>query len=162
MVLVVGGPAGAGKSTVGRALAARLGWRFVDGDDLHPPANVAKMRGGFPLDDNDRAPWPQAIRARIDDARARGEPLVVACSALREAHRRTLGVDGDAVRFVVLDAPPDVLRARLAGRAGHFFPPSLLGSQLAALERPEEGVVDVTQPLDDVIAAIARLVRDPY
>jgi len=157
MVVVVAGPAGAGKSTVGRALAAARGWRFVDGDELHPAANVAKMRAGIPLDDNDRAPWLRAIRAVIDEALARGEDLVVACSALRRAHRAALGVDGARVRLAFLDAPPSLLAARVAARAGHFFPPSLLASQLAAIERPtpEEGrVVDASQPLASLVAAL--------
>ncbi len=144
------GVAGAGKSTVGEALARALGWPFVEGDALHPPANVAKMRRGEPLDDADRAPW---LRAIADEIRARPD-AVVACSALREAYRAALRVRPD-VRFVFLDVPRALLDERLAKRRGHFMPPTLLASQLATLERPADAVtVDGAQPVAAQVATI--------
>lgn len=150
MIVVVMGVSGAGKTVVGRALATALGWRFVEGDDLHPRANVDKMRRGEPLDDADRAPW---LRALADTMRALSDG-VVACSALRESYRQELRVRDD-VRFVWLDVPEPVLAARLAARTGHYMPPSLLPSQLATLERPDDALrVDGTQPVDAIVAGI--------
>lgn len=155
MIVVVMGVAGAGKTTVGEALAAALGWPFVEADELHPAANVAKMRRGEPLDDADRAPWLEAVAARM-----RALPdAVVACSALRERYRAVLRVRPD-VRFVFLDVPRTLLDARLAKRRGHFMPPSLLPSQLATLERPADAViVDGAQPVDAQVAAIRAALR---
>ncbi len=136
--VVVMGPSGLGKSLIGEALAARLGWSFLEGDDLHPPENRAKMTRGLPLDDADRAPWLAAIRDRISEAAAPG--LVVACSALKRRYRDVLREARAEVRFLELKADPAVVAARLAARRGHFMPPSLLASQFAALEplAPEE------------------------
>jgi gluconokinase len=139
------GVAGSGKSTVGRLLADALGRRFIDGDDLHPPANIAKMSSGVPLTDADRAPWLEAIAAEL----ARGGPAVIACSALKRAYRERL----PGVRWFHLRVPRDVLAARLSERSGHFFPPALLDSQLAELEEPEESV-DGTLPPQRIAAAI--------
>jgi gluconokinase len=138
-VLVVMGPAGSGKSTLGVALAAELDVTFLEGDALHSPESVAKMRAGHPLDDADRAPWLARIRAWIDARLAAGEGGVVACSALRRAYREVL-VKGhpDRVRLVVIEATAALLAARLAARTGHFLPPSLLESQLATFEPPGE------------------------
>lgn len=130
------GVSGCGKSTVGRALAARLGWAYRDGDDLHPASNVAKMAAGHPLTDEDRAPWLRAIRSLLDELAAAGSDGVVACSALRRAYRDVLRDGPGEVRFVFLDVDPEVLAARLAHRSGHFMPRTLLASQLAMLEPP--------------------------
>src|SRR5262249_52496693 len=121
-VLVVMGPAGSGKSTLGVALAAELDVSFLEGDALHSPESVAKMRAGHPLDDADRAPWLARIRAWIDARLAAGEGGVVACSALRSAYREML-VKGhpDRVRLVVIEATAALLGARLAARIGHFL-----------------------------------------
>ena len=155
MIVVVMGVSGAGKTTIGQALAAALGWPFVEADDLHPPANVAKMARGEPLDDADRAPWLEAVAARmraLDDG-------VVACSALRERYRDVLRVRPD-VRFVLLDVPPALLQQRLAARRGHFMPPSLLPSQLATLERPADAIViDGALPIVAQVAAIRAALR---
>jgi gluconokinase len=156
VILVVMGVSGSGKTTLGRALSARLGWPFLEGDDLHPPANRAKMAAGHALDDADRAPWLDAIRAWIDRRLQAGGSAVVACSALKRAYRDRLAA-GPQVWFVFQDGPREVLQARLARRRGHFMPVSLLDSQLATLERPgpdEQAVtVDVTQPIEDQMAA---------
>jgi gluconokinase len=142
MIVVVMGVAGAGKTTVGQQLAADLGWRFVEGDDFHPAANVAKMARGQPLTDGDRVPWLHALRREMVRSRDRGESLVVACSALKASYRAMLrGDDGAAVQFVYLKVDPVVLQRRLQQRQGHFMPASLLASQLATLEEPEDAIV---------------------
>jgi len=155
VVVVLIGAAGAGKTTVGKALAATLGWRFVDGDDYHSPASVAKMRAGIPLSDDDRAPWLASLHRMIATAVDRREHLVLACSALRDGYRRSLQGGLHQVRFVHLDADEPALRRRLAERPGHFFGPTLLASQLATLEVPSEALrVDATRPPEEIVAAI--------
>ena len=158
-VVVVMGVSGAGKTTVGRALSDRLGWSFVEGDDLHPAANVEKMRRGVPLDDEDRRPWLAAVHREIVAHRAEGTPVVVTCSALRAAYRRQLAGDVPGVVFVHLAVPDTALAGRLAARRHRFMPASLLQSQLRALEVPTEAlVVDADRPVgavvDDVLARL--------
>lgn len=157
VAVVVMGVAGSGKSTVGAALADRLGWDFVDADDHHPAANVDKMRRGEPLDDRDRSPWLDALRTVIDDHARRGAALVLACSALRRSYRDRLGVDGDRVRLVHLDVGRPELERRLRERAGHFMAVDMLDSQLATLEVPDPAgaqIVDGGRDADSVIATI--------
>lgn len=127
------GVSASGKSTVGAALAERLGVPFLDGDDLHPAENVAKMASGRPLDDDDRMPWLDAVGGVLADAAATGG-LVVACSALKRAYRDRLRAKAPAAVFVHLAGDPETLARRAAERTGHFMPASLLVSQLAALE----------------------------
>ena len=168
LVVLLMGVSGSGKTVVGRRLAAALHGRFLDADDLHPAANVARMRDGIPLADADREPWLDAVAREIDRAAGDDERLVVACSALARRHRRRLGLPHPQVRLVHLDGPPELIRRRLADRVGHFMPVSLLESQLAALEPPEPDehaiTVDVSAgPAEAVAAAIAdRLVVDPF
>lgn len=135
-IIVVMGVSGSGKTTVGRELARAVGWRFVDADDFHPPANVAKMQAGTPLDDVDREPWLAAVREEIDRGLSTDESLVVACSALKERYRARLIDDASRMAFVHLEGTRALLQARLEGRTGHFMSPALLDSQLAALEIP--------------------------
>jgi carbohydrate kinase (thermoresistant glucokinase family) len=133
-VVVVMGVAGSGKTTVGQALAERLGWDFGEADALHPAANVAKMASGQPLTDADRRPWLALVRAWIDERVAAGRPGVITCSALKRAYRDVLR--DPHVVFVHLTGARDELAARLAARRGHFMPSALLDSQLADLEPP--------------------------
>jgi gluconokinase len=157
MVVILMGVSGSGKTTVGRRLAEQLGRPFCEGDDLHPPANVAKMARGEPLDDDDRRPWLEALRARIVEALQGSDDLVVACSALKAAYRRFLAVDGARVRFVYLAIPPAIAAARLAQRQGHFMKVSMVGSQFDTLEEPspaEALILDATAPVDQLVAAI--------
>jgi carbohydrate kinase (thermoresistant glucokinase family) len=134
-VVVLMGVAGSGKSTVAGVLAGRLGWPLAEGDDLHPPENVAKMAAGHPLDDADRQPWLRRIRDWIDDRERRGEPGIVTCSALKRSYRDILR--DDHVVFVYLHGSAEQLQARMTARQGHFMPPSLLESQLDTLEPPD-------------------------
>ena len=130
------GVSGVGKTTVGRLVAAELGLPFHDADELHPEENRRKMAAGIPLTEADREPWLRDLARRMSEREAAGH-AVVACSALRERHRELLAAASPGnVAFVFLDADPAVIRARLAGRRGHYMPPSLLDSQLAALEPP--------------------------
>ncbi len=162
VALVVMGTSGVGKTTVAKGLAAALGWRFAEGDDFHPPANVAKMKGGTPLTDADRRPWLEAIRDWMSGRATEGESTVATCSALKRAYRDTLrGADAD-VRFVFLTADPTLIAERIAERRGHYMPASLLASQLADLEplaADEPGVtVSVDAAPNAVVAdALARL-----
>ena len=157
-ILVIMGVSGAGKTTVGERLSARLGWPFKEGDELHPPANLAKMARGAPLNDADRAPWLAAIADWIDGWLGAGISGVITCSALKRAYRAELTAGRPEVRFVYLEGEPSVLADRLANRRGHFMPPSLLASQLADLEAPTpaEGaiVVDIAMPGDAQVETI--------
>jgi gluconokinase len=146
--LVVMGVSGSGKSTIAEHLAARLGWRYVDGDLFHPPANVAKMSAGHPLTDEDRWPWLRAIAAEIDRLAAAGTRAVVACSALKRAYRDILVHGRDDVRIVFLDGTKDLIAKRLAARKGHFMPPGLLDSQFTTLEPPHPGERPITVSID--------------
>jgi len=165
MIVIVAGVSGSGKTTVGELLASRLGWHFIDGDALHPKANVAKMASGIPLTDADRRPWLRAIEAWIDGQLAMGLPGIVACSALKRRYRAEL-LDGRpevSMAFLLIGAP--VVAARLAARHGHFFDAHLLGSQFAALEQPGPGedrvmpipVIATASPADLVDGVISRL-----
>jgi len=159
MIVVLMGVCGSGKTTVGRALAASLQWRFLDADEFHPEANVAKMARGVALTDDDRWPWLDRIVAELKRLQLAGTHAVVACSALRQAYRDRLAQGGD-VHFVYLKGDAATIEPRLAGRSGHFMPSSLLASQFATLEEPAAAiVVDVAQPVAAQVAAIARALQ---
>jgi len=134
--IVVMGVSGAGKSTIGEMLSQRLKRPLIEGDSLHPPANIAKMSQGIPLDDNDRRPWLEAIAARIDEARRTRHPVIVTCSALKRSYRDILTGGHDDVGFVYLHGAKDLIAGRLKARTNHFMPPGLLDSQFAALQEP--------------------------
>ena len=156
-LVVVMGVTGSGKSTVGIALAERLGVPFADADDFHSPENVAKMRAGTPLDDNDRLPWLRAIAAWLREQR----DAVVTCSALKRAYRDILRDGAPDVLFLHLDGDKETVRQRVAGRAGHFMPSSLVDSQFAALEplaADERGVVvDFARPVAEIVDEVASV-----
>ena len=158
---VVMGVAGSGKSTVGAALARALDVPFVEGDEYHPAENVERMARGIPLTDQDRAAWLVALAARIRQARDAGTGLVLTCSALKRSYRDLLRAAAAELRFVFLRGPRPLVADRLAGRRGHFMPPSLLDSQLATLEEPAPDerawVCDIqASPADIVAALVAR------
>jgi gluconokinase len=158
VILVVMGVSGCGKTTVAEALARRLDCSFQEGDSLHSAANVAKMQSGTPLTDADRGPWLNTIAALIDDWRAKGESGVVACSALKRSYRDLLIGNRENVRLVYLHADPAVLHARLKARVGHYMPASLLDSQLATLEPPQQDEHPITVDSDEPLSMIVDFV----
>lgn len=158
--IVVMGVSGCGKSTVGRAIAATLGLRFVEGDELHPPRNVALMAAGTPLTDDDRHDWLQAIAGVLRAAATSGQGVVVSCSALKRRYRDQLRAGAPALRLVHLHGSPELLAQRLAARTGHYMPASLLASQLQTLEapQPDEAALqlDIAAPADALAAQACR------
>jgi len=161
-LVVVMGVSGSGKSTIGLLVADALGVPFIDGDSLHPIANVTKMAAGNPLTDEDRWPWLALVGEALDDATQTG--LVVACSALKRAYRDAILAEAPAAVFLHLSGSREVLSARLEGRSGHFMPISLLDSQLATLEEPGDDeprvVVNVGAPVETVVAAAVEGIRE--
>ena len=160
--IIVMGVSGSGKSTIGALLAEALGWPFADADGFHPAANVAKMAAGQPLTDADRWPWLDAIAAHIGASRTAGQPVVVACSALRRAYRERLRAGHGDLIFLHLAGAPEVIATRQAARQGHFMPPSLMASQFATLEDTAEEADAVTvsvstSPHEVLVAAIDQL-----
>jgi len=136
VIVMIMGVSGAGKTTLGIALARRLGWAFIECDDLHPAANIEKMRRGVPLDDADRAPWLDIVAERLRGLSHSRTSAVVACSALKGSYRRRLFSECDDLLLVYLSARPQDTQIRLNDRRGHFMPASLLESQFEALEEP--------------------------
>jgi len=162
-LIVVMGVAGSGKTTIASGLAETLGVPFVEGDSLHPPANVKKMAGGIALTDEDRWPWLEAIGDRIEVERVTGHGVVVSCSALKHVYRDCLRkqVHG-TVQFILLDGSPELIGDRMRKRKGHFMPPALLDSQFATLEKPtadEHAVIlDISHPIPALLAEAANSV----
>ena len=152
--IVVMGVSGCGKTTLARGLAERLGWTLLEGDAFNPPANIAKMSAGIPLDDADRAPWLAAIAAAIDAQRGAG--AVVACSALKRAYRQVLIGTRNDVTLLYLQGTRAAIAARLASRTGHYMPPGLLDSQLATLEEPGPDEHPIVLPIDPPPGAILQ------
>ncbi|HEY5367158.1 MAG TPA: gluconokinase [Casimicrobiaceae bacterium] len=154
MIIVLMGVSGSGKTTVGAALAQRLGWRFVDADEFHPTTNVEKMRAGHPLSDADRDPWLRRLADELHAILARGDSAVLACSALRQAYRDRIAEAGD-VRFVYLAGDSATIEARLAERAHRYMPSTLLASQFATLEVPRDALqVDIRLGVDEQVGVI--------
>jgi len=160
--IVVMGVSGSGKSTLARALADDLHWTFVEGDTLHPPRNVEKMRAGVPLTDADRQPWLERVALAI--AEHRGEGVVVSCSALKRAYRDTIARSAGDVFYVLPQLDRETLQRRLAQRTEHFMPASLLDSQLATLESPgadeQAIVVDGTCGTDELVKHIRGVINE--
>ena len=154
------GVSGCGKSTVGRQLAKALDLRYLEGDEFHPPENVARMAAGVALTDEDRREWLQRMSARLAQARSANEGVVLACSALKRGYRDVLRSGAPALQLVHLRGSRELLAARMAARKGHYMPASLLDSQLATLEppQPDEGalVFDTARTPEDIVAAIVR------
>jgi carbohydrate kinase (thermoresistant glucokinase family) len=153
------GVSGCGKTTVGAMLGQRLGWHFADADAFHPSANIAKMRGGVALTDEDRGPWLDAIAAWIDETRASGQGGIVACSALRRRYRERVIGERNEVRLVHLDGSYELIARRLAERAHHYMPASLLRSQFDTLERPADDenalVLSIEAAPEEIVERIA-------
>ncbi len=158
MILIVMGVSGSGKSTIGRLLADRLGWPFFEGDDFHSAANIEKMRRGQPLTDEDRAGWLDALANLIHEQVRQNRSAVITCSALKQAYRDRLQMEG--VRFIYLRGSSEVIEARLRQRVGHYMPPSLLASQFATLEEPKNALtVDISLPPDQIVSEIVAALK---
>jgi gluconokinase len=157
-LILLTGVAGTGKTTIGRQLAAELGWPYHEADDFHSSANKEKMGRGEPLDDSDRAPWLAAIRAAMDECRAAGRNAVFTCSALKASYRRVLLDGAPDTALVFLSGDPAMLQTRLAQRSGHYMKPAMLESQLAILEPPGDALaLDVRQTPEELVAKIRRM-----
>ncbi len=146
LVLIIMGVSGSGKTTIGRLLSATLDWPFFDADDFHPPANVEKMGEGTPLTDQDRLPWLKTLATKDQEHVDQNQPMVLACSALKDAYRQVLCVDSKHIQFVYLKGDFHLITLRLQAREGHFMKASLLQSQFDGLEEPEDAIVVSINP----------------
>jgi gluconokinase len=154
MIVILMGVTASGKTTVGRMLAAELGYRFYDADDFHPRANVDKMRRGIPLNDADRLPWLETLHDLVRQCLTERTQAVLACSALKDSYRQYLLIDPQ-VALVYLKASQDLIRQRLLQRQGHFMSPGLLESQFAALEEPKQAIeIDASLSPEEIVRAI--------
>jgi gluconokinase len=154
MVVIVMGVVGSGKTTVGKLLAQQLGWQFADADDFHPPANIEKIHQGVPLDDQDRSPWLSALHEAIEQWNGAQQNVVLACSALKQSYREELRVG--PVQFVYLKGSSDLILSRLRSRRGHFASESILASQFADLEEPDDAITVLVDQLPEEIVAEIR------
>ncbi|MBI3163461.1 MAG: gluconokinase [Chloroflexi bacterium] len=151
------GVSGCGKSSVGQSLAQSLEWDFYDADDFHPPANVAKMASGTPLDDSDRAPWLASLNELISSSLKADKPGVLACSALKEHYRQKLMNGNDGVQIVYLKGSYDLIWSRMEKRTDHYMKPHMLKSQFETLEEPKNAItVDVSMSLDEIAQDILK------
>ncbi len=150
------GPAGSGKTTVGKILASQLSWEFADGDDFHPSANIEKMARGVGLTDEDRVPWLQSIHDAMVEWQAQGRDVVLACSALKRSYRELLGINSN-VRLVYLKGSRELLQERLHSRKGHYANEQLLASQLTDLEEPTDAItVDAAKYPEEIVTEILK------
>ncbi len=155
MIVLLMGVTGVGKTTIGGLLATALGGQYVEGDDFHSPANLAKMRLGIPLGDEDRLPWLHALGNTLQAAGRNGEAVVLGCSALKEAYRQVIRTYCPACRIVWLHGPPSLIAARINSRQGHIMRASLLSSQLAILEPPVNAIaVNIDLPPEQIVKQI--------
>jgi len=154
MIVVLMGVTGSGKTTVGKALAEALGWKYLDADEFHSATNVAKMRAGVPLSAANREPWLASLASAFDNHLQAGGSAVLACSALKQTYRDALSLS-DEVRWVYLNGDRETIAARLLERRDHYMNPDLLDSQFETLEEPKDALeIDVTLSVDDVVRTI--------
>jgi gluconokinase len=159
MILLVMGVTGSGKTTVGKLLAQKLGWLFVDADDFHPAENIAKMKRGIPLSDEDREPWLAAIHAELLECAAKNKDAVLACSALKQSYRERLGA-GVELRICYLKGTYQEIAVRLQSRTGHFAGEGILAGQFADLEEPRDALVlRVSEPPEEIVADVLRKLK---
>jgi gluconokinase len=157
LVLIFMGVAGSGKTTVAKLFAEKTGAVFYEGDDFHPPANIAKMREGIPLTDEDRESWLRTLREVIVRSLAKNELAAITCSALKTKYREQLQGGDARVRFVFLTGPRELIEERLKNRRGHFMPAKLLDSQLAALESPANALTfSIEKPPEEIVAELVQ------
>jgi gluconokinase len=158
---VVMGVSGCGKSSVARLLAKRMGGLFLDADDFHPPANVAKMAAGIPLTDDDRWPWLDALNRELKSHRAEGRSVFLACSALRQIYRDRLSAGLPELRFIYLKGSKELIRGRMSHRKDHFMPAALLDSQFATLEEPLDAItVSIADPVNVIVDNVERQLHE--
>jgi gluconokinase len=158
--IIIMGVSSSGKTTVGRALASRLGWDFYDADDFHPPANIAKMASGIPLNDHDRRPWLASLHDLIAACEKEERPGVLACSALKESYRQTLQAGNPAVKIVYLKGSYELIEKRIAERSGHYMKPGMLKSQFETLEEPAGALtIDIALPVEAIVEKIVANVK---
>lgn len=158
MIIILMGVSGSGKTTIGEKLSERLGWRFYEGDDFHPKANIEKMHKGIPLTDEDRAPWLEALSELIGSVDQAHKSAIIACSALKEDYRERLKERAINVKFVFLKGSYDLIEKRITQRHGHFMNPELLKSQFDTLEEPEKVlVIDVSKTPEEIVDLIIKL-----
>ncbi len=157
MILVLIGPMGCGKTTIGKLLSDKLGWRFEDADDFHSETNIQKMKAGVPLNDDDRLPWLKTLGKLMQQALAENQDMILACSALKKQYRQILGIDQKTIHSVYLKASQRLLEERVLARSHEFMNKSLISSQLDTLEEPVTGiVVGVDGSPDDVVRRIEK------
>jgi gluconokinase len=155
--LIVMGVSGSGKTSVGKALASRLGWDFYDADDFHPPANVSKMASGIPLNDSDRGPWLASLNDLISSSLKADRPGILACSALKERYRRQLLQGNDDVQVIYLKGNYELIWSRMSSRKDHYMKPDMLRSQFEALEEPSDALtVDISGSIEEIVDTILQ------
>lgn len=158
--LIVMGVAGSGKTSVGKELAARLGWDFFDADGFHPPGNVAKMAAGIPLEDGDRAPWLDALHDLLARTLRAGRHPVLACSALKQQYRDMLLKGNPGIRLVYLQGSYELILSRMTDRTDHYMKPGMLRSQYEALEEPQDALtMDITQSVEVIVEAVLHSLK---
>lgn len=157
-ILLLTGVSGSGKSTIGKLLSAELQWPFYDGDDFHPPSNIKKMASGTPLTDNDRWPWLESLKRKIEEKATAQKNAIFACSALRQAYRDFLTANLPQVKIIYLRGTPEILTERLRKRKNHFMRSEMLASQLATLEEPVDAlIVDIAKSPEAIVAEIVNV-----
>jgi gluconokinase len=161
LIIILMGVSGVGKTTIGTLLAEKLNWPFYDADSFHSPENIAKMRRGVPLTDENRHSWLIAIREVIEKHLQIEKPAVIACSALKNSYRNILKAEGERICFVYLKGPPDLVKERLQRRSHHFMKATLMESQFDTLEDPEDALtVDISAEIEHIIHQLVSILAD--